>query len=444
MSSGEGRRHVVVIGAGFTGLSAGYELARRGIRATVLEKDDAIGGLAGTFQVGGARLERFYHHWYTSDAHVMELIHELGADECVLPRSPGTGMFYANRIYRLTTPLDLLRFKPLSLLGRIRLGLLLLRAGRVKEWRPLEAQTAEEWLKRLCGEQGYRVVWEPLLRGKFGALAAEVSAVWIWNKLKLRGGSRGKGGGEVLAYFRGGFGALLDRMVAVIEEAGGEVRTRCPAQSLAVDDGRVAAVGTPAGQVEADAVIATPALPIIADLVEPHAEPDYAARLRRIQYLANICLVLQLDRRLTDTYWLNVNDVSFPFVGVVSHTNLEPSETYGGTHIVYLSKYLPASDALYSTSPDDYLEFCLPHLQRMFPEFQRSWVQSHNVWRAPYAQPVVVRHYSKLIPAYESPLRGLRLASMAQIYPEDRGTNYAVREGRAAARAVADALCADG
>jgi protoporphyrinogen oxidase len=162
--------------------------------------------------------------------------------------------------------------------------------------------------------------------------------------------------------------------------------------------------------------------------------------LRKVEYLANVCLVLELDRSLSETYWLNVNDPGFPFVGVIEHTNFEPAETYGGRHIVYLSKYLPETAELYQMGDAEVLEYCIPYLQRMFPEFDRSWILGSHVWRARYSQPIVARHYSNLIPSTETPVEGLYLATMAQIYPEDRGTNYAIREGRRVARTVAAAL----
>ena len=431
---------VVVIGGGFTGLAAAWELVSRGVEVTVLEADAEVGGLAGSFEVGGTRLEKFYHHWFTSDRHITELVHELGQDGEVLHRETRTGMYFANRRFRLSSPLDVLRFSPLRPLDRIRLGLLALRARRVRDWQRLEAITAEEWLVRLGGRAVYDVVWRPLLEGKFGEWAPDVSAVWFWNKLKLRGGSRGRGGAEVLAYYRGGFAALAAQLSQAIEERGGSIRTGIPATGLVVRKGRVVGVDTPEGRMDADAVIATPALPIVADLVEPHASAEYVASLRRLRYLANLCVVLELDRSLSETYWLNVNDPGFPFVGVIEHTNFEPPETYGGRHLVYLSRYLPETADLYRMGNDEVLAFCLPHLQRMFPAFERGWIRAAHVWRARYAQPIVERHYSRLIPEVRTPVAGLYLSTMAQVYPEDRGTNYAVREGRSAGRLVADAL----
>jgi len=185
-TTAQGAPHVGIIGGGFCGLAAAYELGRRGVRATVLEQDAEVGGLAGSFDVGGEQLEKFYHHWFTNDVHVMELVEALGAADQVLLRPTRTGMYYANRFFKLSTPLDLLRFSALPFPDRIRLGLLALRARRVGDWRGLEQRSAAAWLRDLGGERVYRVVWEPLLRGKFGAVADEVSAVWIWNKLRSR------------------------------------------------------------------------------------------------------------------------------------------------------------------------------------------------------------------------------------------------------------------
>lgn len=437
---GDANPHVVVIGAGFTGLAAAYQLTSLGISVTVLEADADVGGLVGSFEVNGERLEKFYHHWFVNDSHIMQLIRELGGEHDIIRRPTRTGMYFANNFFSLSAPLDVLRFKPLKYVDRIRLAILVLRARTVNDWKQLESVTAQEWLSQLGGNAVYKIVWEPLLRGKFGSHAPDISAVWFWNKLKLRGGSRNGRGNEVLAYYRGGFAALARLLASEIAAKGGEIRTGVAAGALLVDGNRVTGVKTARGVIEADAVIATPALPIIADLLRPHVPADYADALCKIRYLANICVVLELDRSLSKTYWLNVNDPGFPFVGVIEHTNFEPAETYGGRHIVYLSKYLAESDPLYATSDEEMLKYTLPHLQRMFPDFASSWILASHVWHARFAQPIVTRGYRELIPPAETPLDGFYIASMAQIYPEDRGTNYAVREGRSIARRVCERM----
>lgn len=435
------RPRVVVIGGGFTGLTAAWELAQRGAAVTVLEADAEVGGLAGTFEVNGEQLEKFYHHWFTNDRHVNELVRDLGAEGDVLYRPTRTGMYYANTFFKLSTPQDLLKFTPLPFHDRVRLGLLALRARRVANWMELENLTAAEWLKSLGGEQVYKVVWEPLLNGKFGAdVAPEISAVWFWNKLKLRGGSRGKGGAEVLAYYKGGFAALAGRVADAVRALGGEIRLNTPATGLRVAQGRVTGVETAEGVIPADAVLATQPLPLFADMVAPHAPAGYVDSLQRIRYLANVCLVLELDRSLSETYWLNVNDPGFPYVAVIEHTNFEPPETYGGRRIVYLSKYLPESHPMFTMSDEELLRFSIPHLKRMFPQFDERWILGSHVWKARFSQPIVVKRYSELIPDVQTPIAGLSLATMAQVYPEDRGTNYAIREGREVGRRMAEQL----
>ncbi|MCX7288554.1 MAG: NAD(P)/FAD-dependent oxidoreductase [Rhodobacterales bacterium] len=431
------KRRVLVIGAGFTGLVAALDLARAGHPVTVLEADAHVGGLAGAFDTDGERLDRFYHHWFTSDQAIMQLVDELGLSADIALRATATGVYYNSSLYRLSSPLDLLRFAALPFRDRIRLGLMIPRARAVKDWRALEGVTAADWLRQLGGERVWQVMWEPLLQGKFGPYAETVSAVWFWNKLKLRGGSRGKAGEERLAYFKGSFARLAEETAAAIRAAGGEVRTDTAITALERRGDHWVALG-PWGEVSAEAVIATPAPALVADMLEPAggASPEALAMLRRIPYLANLCLVLELDRALGSTYWTNVNDPGFPYVGVIEHTNFESAASYGGRHIVYLSKYLPETDDLYRMTDDEVMAFSLPHLQRMFPAFQRDWVQRFHVWRARWAQPVVERHYSRLIPPVEGLMPGLYLASMAQIYPEDRGTNHAVREGRRVAALV--------
>jgi protoporphyrinogen oxidase len=430
-------RRIGIIGGGFSGLSAAYELAKQGIAVTVFESESEIGGLASAFDVNGEKLDRFYHHWFTNDMDVMGLIKELGLEEKVTINPTNTGVYYANNFFKLSTPWDLLNFTPLSFIDRIRLGLLALRARRVADWMQLENKTAAEWLKDLGGERVYQVIWEPLLKGKFGEVADQISAVWFWNKLKLRGGSRGKGGEERLAYFKGGFIALAEALAEKIRQLGGEIRLNSPVRTIR-PDGNQWQIETSEGIAIVDQVIVTTALPLLAAMIKTWAEQDYIASLERIRYLANVCLVLELDRPLSKTYWLNVNEPDFPFVGVIEHTNFESAATYHGRHIVYLSKYLPHTDAMYAMTAEEMLNYALPYLQKMFPALRRDWIKQYHLWTARWSQPVVEKNYSQLIPSAIGPRSGFYVASMAQIYPEDRGTNYAIREGRKMGRLVAN------
>lgn len=429
-------KSVVVVGGGFTGLSCAYELACKGMRVTVLEADSEIGGLAAGYPFEGTTLERFYHHWFTSDRDIMGLIEELGLSDHVSMSPTATGMYYANKLFRLQTPFDVLRFDALGIIDRIRLGLLVLKARRIKDWHELDSVTAADWLREIGGQRVFEVVWWPLLKGKFGAHAERVSAAWFWAKLVLRGGSRGKKGEENLAYFDGGFARLASYITDAITAQSGEVRTGVRVTGLTTDNGVISAVQTDDGEIPCDAVVLTPALPIIADILGPHLSQESNEKLRGISYLGNVCLVLVLERSLSDLYWMNINDPTFPFVGIIEHTNFEPPTTYGGKHVVYLSRYLSHDDPVYSMNDDQVLAYALPHLKRMFPDFDEGCIDRHFVWRAAHAQPVVSTGYAACVPDHQTPIANGFIATMAQIYPEDRGTNYAVRDGRAVAKQV--------
>lgn len=345
-------------------------------------------------------------------------------------------MFYANSIFRLTRPLDLLRFPAIPLIDRIRTGLMALYARRITNWRELEWMTAEDWLVRVGGRAAYEAIWKPLIHGKFGPEASHVSAVWIWNKLKLRGSSRDSQGKERLLYIKGGFAALTDGIHRELERLGVVIHLKKMVDNIIIEKNQARGIIAHGKRIDLDQILVTTPIPTFIQIA-PDLPSSYTDQLRRIRYLGNACLVLRLNRSLSSTYWLNVADPEFPFVGVIEHTNLDDRHNYGGEHIAYLSKYLPTSDRLFTLSPEEYFEYCIPYIKKIFPEFVPSWVNRYHLWKAEYSQPIITKDYSKLIPDMQTPIKGLWLSTMAQIYPEDRGTNYAVREGRRVARVMA-------
>ena len=422
---------VVIVGAGFTGLTAGYVLSKQGKKIHVVDADENSGGLAGTFYFNdGVRVEKFYHHWFNNDIYVPELVQELGLDGDVILLPTRTGMYFNGRMWKLSTPLDLLRFKALSLVDRIRLGLLVFQVRQIKDWKSIEHLSIREWLEPLCGKSVYKVVWEPLITAKFSVFAEAVNAVWMWKKLVLRGSTRNDKGGEELAYFKGGFGRLAEKLVESIRQNGGQVSLGHRVVSVETSGSLVKTLVTDKGVIKGDKFLFTPSFPIIADFFEGQADAQWISNLRRVKYLGNMCLVLRLSHSLSETYWLNVNDPGFPFVGVIEHTNFDSPENYKGSHIAYLSRYLVVEDEVWGYSDEQYFEFAIQYLKRMFPKFNTSCVVDYNVWRSEFAQPVTERDYSNYVPSKETPFENAFISTMAQIYPEDRGTNYAILEGR--------------
>ena len=358
------RNEITIVGAGFTGLTLGIYLIKKNYRVKILESSSEIGGLASTFKLEkGQELEKFYHHWFNNDIHILNLIKELNLEENIKVNFSKTGLYYANNFFKLSSPLDLLRFKPLNLIQRIRLGLLALRVKFISNWMLLEKKSAEDWLIELGGKRVFEIVWKPLLEGKFGSYSKEISAVWFWNKLKLRGGSRGEKGKEELLFYKGGFKELINSMAKEIKNKGGHIQLEYPVKKIE----QIGNLWLLNEEIQTDKIIITTAIPIYKKLIEPWADKNYLRGLNKIKYIGNVCLILELSKSLSDTYWLNVNDSSFPFVGLIEHTNFEQKENYNGNHIVYLSKYIQTASTLYNLTKEEFFDYSIPFIQKMFP-----------------------------------------------------------------------------
>ena len=433
---------VGIIGGGAAGLAAAYELTKQGHYAEVFEAAPFLGGQASTFEVGGGQLERGYHHLFVSDTAMTELIHELGLGDQLAWLESKVGFYHSGRIWDFATPMDLLRFKPLTLLQRLRLGLWTFALQKTRNWQKFEGVTAQDWLTRHLGAETYRTIWEPMLRGKFGEYYDQISMTWLWGKIYLRVASREKGlQKERLGYPMGSFGEVFDRLGERIVEQGGAVHISARVNRVAVDDNggatglEVQLAGQEAEVREYDAVIATTPSYVFTRLVS-NLPPDYLDKLVNVRYLAAVLIILTLDRPLSPKYWLNIADRSLPFVGLIEHTNMIDPALYGGRHIVYLTNYTARESDLYQKNDAELLEDFIPHLQKINPEFDRSWIREYYHHKVDGAQPIIGVNYSQRIPDHRTPIRNLYLANTTQIYPEDRGTNYSVRMGRQVAEMV--------
>ena len=434
---------VGIIGGGVAGLAAAHHLTKNGHHAEVFEQSDFLGGQASTFDVYGGRLERGYHHLFVSDTEITELIHELGLGEKLAWLESSVGFYYDRKIWDFATPMDLLRFKPLGFFQRIRVGLWTLLLQKTRNYRKFESITAKDWLARRMGQNAYRVIWEPMLRGKFGEFYDRVSMTWIWGKVYLRVASRGKGGQkERLGYPMGSFGEVIDVLAERVRDQGGEIHTSATVTGIVESEGRGTALdvrldGSEGERREYDAVIATTPSYVFTRLA-PEMPQDYLSKLEGTQYLSAVLMVIVLDRQFTDKYWLNIADPEMPFVARIEHTNLIDRELYGGKHILYISNYPSRDSELYQKSAEDLFELFVPHLKKINPDFDPSWVLERHHHKLDGAQPIVGGNYGSGIPDHRTPHRGLYLANTTQIYPEDRGTNYSVRMGNQVAQMVID------
>jgi protoporphyrinogen oxidase len=408
--------HYGILGGGALGLTIALRLAQRGHTVTVIERGGEPGGLAAGFRVGETWLEKFYHHLFRSDVDAQRLIAELGlGDRLVWPR-PATVTLWGGRVYQLDSPASLLRFTPLAPVDRLRMGAALAYLKAERNERRLEGRTAAAWIRRWMGRDAYRIVWGPLLTSKFGPLAEEIALPWFWARVTCRSAS--------LGYLRGGFQLLYERLVERIQALGGEVRLNTTVEEIGRDE-QGPVVRTSAGRLRFDRVVSTLPTRLTCQLT-PALPADYRARYDWGRAYGAHCLILALDRPLTSSYWMNINDPGYPFMALVEHTNYMPASDYGGRHLIYLGNYRPMDDPLLRKTTEQALAEFLPHLARINPAFDRAWVIEAWSFAAPYAQPIVTVDYREHIPPFDTPVPDLYLANMFQVYPQDRGQSYSI------------------
>lgn len=424
-----------IIGGGITGLAAGYFLAEHGHQVYLYDRSPKLGGLAGCFEIQGQPVEKFFHNFSRQDTALIGLIHRLGLESQIIFCKARFGFYYVNRTYRFQSPLDCLRFKPLSLRERFRMGFGVFKIRGIRDWRQIDDLSAREWITRQMGARAYETVWKPMLENRFGHDNHErVAASWLWAKLTRGGKSKTAGLANTLGYFHGGFYQMYERLREEIIRRGGRVQSGITVSKICVHHGEATGLETPQGVEPVDAVLATSAIPVFLKLVDDLPE-YYRRNLETFRYLGVVCLVLTLKKPLAGTYWLNVMDPTFPFIGVIEHTHLT-GELFQGRHLVYIPKYTAIESPYYQFSAEELLRKYIPYLQRMFPAFSSSWVDEVYLWKEPYAQPVTEIGYGSRVPPLETPVRNLYLATMAQIYPADRGMNNGVRQAEEVAARI--------
>lgn len=431
-------KSVGIIGGGYAGLTAALRLAQAGQKVTLWERG-AFGGQAGTIPFDDTRIEIFYHHLFQSDVHIQNLVKELGIEDKLIWLPSDVSYYADGRILPLNGAFDLLKLNIMPIWDRLRVGLVTLWLQRQKKWTQYEGITAHDWLTRALGENAYNKTLGAQLKAKFGRYYDRVSMVWFWGKIWLRTTSRKNPlEQEKLGYFKGSFQVVADALVDACKAAGVTMVEHSGIESLQQNQDESWTVFTSAGSERCDVVLSTTPSTIFQKLV-PTLPADYVAKLNSLEYEGAIVALLELDRQLTDTYWLNIADDTLPFTAVIEHTNFFGPENYGGSHLVYLSKYVEQDHPYLDLSDEEIIEEYLPHLKKLNPDFDASWVKRRWVFRERAAQPIPPLHYSRSIPDMKTPHANLWLANTTQIYPEDRGTNYAVRLGEdVSARILAD------
>ena len=426
---------IAIIGAGPTGLTAAHELLKKGHQVTIYEKEAQVGGLIKPRIIGRTKLEQFYCHIFVSDKDLLELISELGLTDKLRWIEPHNAIYCNNSLFPFSTPKDLLMFSELSIIERIKLGLLAIRARLVKDWKKLDKISAKEWIIKNAGQKVYDLVWGPLLSAKFDLDAEKISAAWLWNKLKLRGSSRGKSmSKEMLGYFKGSFASVYEKLAETILKNGGKILLSRKINLIQSNEHYKIEIDSNGMKETFDKVIST-LPPRELSKLGVNFTGEYAQQVKQIKYKSNICMLLEMREELSPYYWISIADEEFPFVSVIEHTNLYNDPNYR-CHLVFVSRYLDESNPLFTNSEDRIKELFYTYLKKMFPRFNEDSIIKSSITRAIYAQPVTIIGYNDICPALLTSIPNLYMATMAQIYPEDRGQNYAVRIGKQVASLI--------
>ena len=425
-------KRIAVIGAGFSGLSAAYDLLRAGNQVTIFEADEKAGGLAQGFKepYWDWTVEKYYHHWFASDRHVLQLIDELGwSDQVIFPR-PYTVIYYNGKFYPFDSILQAALFPGLGWgVDKIRFGLVGLYLRLTNNWQALEKTTVDAWMRRWAGNRAYELMWQPLMIGKFGEkYATQVNMAWMWARIKART--------TRLGTFKGGFQEFANRFAQRLVEMGGTLQLSTAVQKIRTQENGKLQIQTPFATSEFDQVLVTLSPKMLASLVDTLPE-SYLEGLLKLKSMGAVVLILSLKHQLSSEgyYWYNIpKEAGFPFLALVEHTNYLSPQYFGGDHIVYCGDYLETDHEYFQLSQEQLLERFIPALQRINASFSRDWIKNVWLFRTAYAQPVPLVNHSQNIPAIPTPIPNVFFASMSQVYPWDRGTNFAVEIGRRAAR----------
>ena len=419
---------IAIVGAGYGGMAAAWDLKKAGHDVTIFESAEYAGGLASGFKEPHWKwsVEKFYHHWFQSDSEMLGLIRELGLEDKVRFPRPLTVMLYKNKWYPFDSIINALLFPGLGWgLNKIRFGFVGLFLRLTNNWRALEKVTAHEWMLKWAGKKVYEQMWQPLLIGKFASYYKDVNMAWMWARMHART--------TRLGTFEGGFQNFADLFAEKLRALGVEIRLGVSIKSIKQNQ----ASGSLSVDGESfDKVLVTTSPNLIAKLC-PDLPENYLKGLLELKSMGAVVMTLSLKHSLSTDgyYWFNVpKEEGYPFLALVEHTNFVSSENFGGDRIVYAGDYLELGHEYFSMSDDELLERFIPAFQKFNPEFKREWINKIWVHKTNYAQPVPLVGHSKNIPDIQTPIEGLYFASMSQVYPWDRGTNFAVEIGRRAAR----------
>ncbi|MDC8011101.1 NAD(P)/FAD-dependent oxidoreductase [Tahibacter soli] len=419
-----------VLGSGPMGLMAAMELLKAGHEVDVYERDDRIGGMSASFDFDGLSIERYYHFVCKTDDPLFELLAELGMSDRLKWTDTKMGFYCDGRLYKWGTPFALLGFDKLGWIDKFRYALHVMRTKSVRDWRALDKVGVIDWLKANLGERSYKVLWERLFHLKFYEYKDKLSAAWLGTRIKRVALSRKNLFTESLGYLEGGSDALLARMRDFVVERGGRIHLSSPVEKVTSEAGRVRGIVVRGEEHRFDGVVSTTPIQYVPKLV-PDLPADFAAKIRAIENIPVVCVILKLKKPLSENFWMNICDESIEIPGVIEYSNLNPTT---GDAIVYAPFYMPKTHPKYARDNAEFIEETLGYLPKINPEFQRDWVLAAHCHRYEFAQAVCPPGFYDMLPPMKTPIAGFSMADTAYYYPEDRSICESVKVAKSLVR----------
>jgi protoporphyrinogen oxidase len=418
---------IVVLGAGAMGLAAAYRALCLGHDVTLLEAGADPGGMAAHFDFGGVSIERFYHFVCKTDEPTFALMRELGIGDKMRWRPTSMAYFIGGKLHKWGDPVSLLRFPLLSMIDKLRYGALMFTSTKLNAWPALEHLSAKDWIEKYCGAKVYNTLWKPLFDLKFYEYSDNVSASWIWTRVRRIGRSRKSMMQEELGFIEGGSQTLVDALMAAITAKGGTVRLATPATRVMVENDRVTGVSAGEEIFPADHVISTVPTPYVTALV-PDLPEASRATYDAIENIGVVCLLLKLKRSVTPHFWVNIVDSTVPVPGIIEFSNLRALPT--GETIVYVPYYMPTTNPLWNRPDEAFITEAMRTIRLVNPAITDADLIGTQIGRLKHAQPICPPGFAAMIPPVQTPIAGLQIADTCFYYPEDRGIAESVRLGQ--------------
>jgi protoporphyrinogen oxidase len=417
-------KKLIIIGAGPMGLAAAYQALKRGFDVDVIEADDRPGGMAAHFDFDGLSIERFYHFCCLSDLDTMELLSELGMADSMRWVSTKMGYYIDGNLIRWGDPISLLRAPKVDVITKIRYGLQMFWSTKRSDWEALDKISAKDWFVGWSGEAAYDRLWRRLMELKFYELSDDISAAWIWQRIKRIGNSRKSLFEERLGYIDGGTETLMNALAKGIVSKGGRIHYSSQASEILIRDSDVYGVELTDGcRLEAESVISTIPTPYVSRII-PGAPQSMRDDYDRIKNVGVVCVLLKLKRPVTDNFWVNVCDPEMDIPGFVEFSNLRPT---GDDHVVYVPYYMPQTNLKFGRDDATFIRESFGYLKIVNPELTEDDLLASHVARLRYAQPVCEVGFKDLIPSYSTVIKGLQIADTCFYYPEDRGVSESIK-----------------